>query len=249
MKAALLGANGRLGRLVRAAWPDIRLFGRSAEPPDIDGFDVLIDMRGIVNGRGDVAGNVDIAQTALDLACKAHVGRVFLASSAAVYETLTGALHEDRAGPASPYALAKHAMEQMAADHPQTATCLRIGNVAGADAILGGWRAGFQLDQFADGATPARSYIGPQTFGTALKLLATRPGLPNVLNFATPGVIEMGALLDAAGLEWTPRPAPSSAIKTVALDMRRLQSFVSFSPEACSAAGIAKEWRMMMKGQ
>lgn len=245
MSVALLGASGRLGRMVRASWPQVRPFGRSATPSDLAGCHVLIDLRGIVNGRGDVNENVAIARSALQLGRAAQVSRVFLASSAAVYETLTDELHEDRAGPKSPYAKSKHAMERMAADHPQPSTCLRIGNVAGADAILGGWRPGFKIDQFPDGKTPERTYIGPRSFGLVMKALAGVPDLPPVLNFAAPGLVQMGSLLDAAGLAWTPQPAPATAIKRVALDMRRLQSFVPFSPEACSVDGIAAEWQMM----
>ena len=184
----------------------------------------------------------------------APVGRVpvLLASSAAVYGTRGGLLSETTPpAPVSAYGRAKAEMEARAADLGAelgvAVTALRIGNVAGADAILGGWREGFALDRFADGRTPRRSYIGPATLARVLSDLATRAvrrrDLPACLNVAAPGAVEMGALLDAAGRAWAPRPAPAAAIPEVVLDVTALAGLVALDPKAGTAQMLVAEWR------
>ena len=182
-------------------------------------------------------------------AAEAAGAHAFVCSSAAVYGRAGGVLQEDAApSPAAPYGESKAAMEaavlERAGRTGQGVTILRIGNVAGADAILGGWRAGFTLDRFADGTTPARSYIGPAGLARVLAGLAGLAGrqtLPQVLNIAAPGPVAMGALLDAAGLAWTPRPAPDTAIARVELATDRLQGLVPLDP--ASPGGLVAEWQ------
>ncbi|UWR86656.1 NAD-dependent epimerase/dehydratase family protein (plasmid) [Phaeobacter inhibens] len=182
----------------------------------------------------------DLALAALEAA--AHVRdagagapRVLLASSAAVYGTASGPLQEDTPlAPLAPYGLAKAEMEQAAraraAELGLGVTLLRIGNIAGIDAILGGWQPGFCLDQFADGQTPRRSYIGPRTLADVLATLICCPDLPQVLNIAQPGLVAMGDLLQAAGLEFARRPAPAQAIAEVQLDVTRLIGLLAAQP-------------------
>lgn len=190
--------------------------------------------------------NVDLGLGALALAQAAGVPRLLLASSAAVYGTGGNGLHEGAAvSPVSPYGNAKLAMEQAVlarARTEQKVTMLRIGNVAGADAILGGWRPGMALDRFPDGRTPRRSYIGPQTLARVLHRLCFDAALPEVLNIAAPRAVEMGALLDAAKLAWQPRPALPEAIPEVRLDTNALEARVAFAPENGTPAGLVGEW-------
>ncbi len=180
--------------------------------------------------------------------------RVLLASSAAVYGSEQGLLREDRAlAPLSDYGRAKAEMEAEGARLGQVlgvaVTALRIGNIAGLDAILGGWRPGFVLDWFADGRTPRRSYIGVSTLARVLERLVRTSDLPPVLNVAAPGMVEMGALLDAAGLAWTPRPAEEGAIPEVALDVARLAAFHPFAPRDSLPAAMVAEWRATEQGR
>lgn len=245
MSVAVLGGTGTLGRIMQVSWPEAQYFGRSATPREVEGATCLIDMRGIVPGRGDLQQNIAIAQQALDLAQTAGIAHVILPSTAAVYDRLPGPQREDQAAPRSEYAKSKIAMEEMAAAHPQSATALRIGNVAGADAVLGQWRPGFALDQLADGTTPRRTYIGLQSFGLGLKALAACADLPAVLNFAAPAVIEMGALLDAAGLAWSPRPASPQTIASVEMDLTRLSQTISLSGFARTPEALVAEWRLV----
>ena len=196
--------------------------------------------------------NIALAEAAVRAGAASGV-RVFIASSAAVYGDRPGLLDEAAAlAPVSPYGRAKAKMEARAAalgaELGVPVCALRIANVAGLDAILGGWRPGFELDRFADGRTPARSYIGPATLARVLGELLAVPDLPGALNIAAPGVVEMGALLDAAGLGWRPRPARPGAIARVALSTTALERFITLSPADGLAATLVGEWRDMTGG-
>jgi nucleoside-diphosphate-sugar epimerase len=216
------------------------------------GTSAILCLAGVVPGRG---GNLEDNTALAEAAIRAGVevgAKVLLTSSAAVYGNQAGMLDEDAPlVPVSAYGRAKADMEARAAalgrDLGGTVCALRIGNIAGIDAILGGWKPGFQLDRFADGRTPRRSYIGMRTLARVLGELVAAdvlPGaLPGALNVATPGVVEMGAVLDAAGLDWAPRPAPASTIGEVALSTQRLAGFVSL-PET-TPVGLVEEWRAL----
>lgn len=229
-------------------------------------FDPLSDREGLRHGAAGKAAILCLAggrcaplsdNTALALAAiragAAAGARVFLASSGAVYGDQPGALNE--AAPLKPvdaYGRAKAGMEQqgraLAADLDVPLCILRIGNIAGADAILGGWRPGFRLDRFGDGRTPRRSYVGPQTLARVLGDLVATPDLPDVLNLAAPGMVEMGALLDAAGLDWTARPAPDHAIAEVQLDVRALGVFTPLDTADSLPRNLVTEWRLADMG-
>ncbi len=192
----------------------------------------ILCLAGPVPGRGgDMQDNIQLGQAAVRAGAAAGV-RVLLASSAAVYGARSGLLHEDLPlTPANPYGRAKAAMEteahRLGRELGVAVCCLRIGNVAGFDAILGGWRPGFRLDRFADGRTPRRSYIGPLSLADVIACLLARPDLPACLNIARPGPVEMGALLQAAGRVFATAPAPETAIAEVALDVARLSAFLA----------------------
>lgn len=251
MRFVMLGAGGRLARLLRPRWPgpadwmtrtDADIDNPQVLDAVLDGADVIFCFAGATHDSGiPMERNVTLARKTLDAAKKA---RVFLFSSAAVYGALAGQLSED--GPTAPltaYAMSKCAMETMAAAHTSRSVSLRLGNVAGADAILGGWHPGFKLDQLADGTTPARSYIGPGRLAQVLHDLAHADALPPVLNVAAPGTIQMGHLLDAAALTWSPRPAVPQTIARVDLSTDGLAQFTTFDPSDSTAAGIVADWR------
>lgn len=202
---------------------------------------------------GDLVDNSALAEAAIRAAAKtgAKTGtRVILASSAAVYGNQPGALAETAPLiPMSDYGRAKVEMERRSAalaGRLGVPVCaLRIGNIAGVDAILGGWWPGFRLDRFADGRTPRRSYIGAVTLARVLGDLVRAPDLPGVLNIAAPGLVEMGALLEAAGLEWTAQPAPQTAIAEVALDVRCLGAFTTLSAADSQPQEMVAQWRKL----
>ncbi|WP_158971879.1 NAD-dependent epimerase/dehydratase family protein [Chachezhania sediminis] len=301
MRNVVLGANGRIGRVLQAAWPVLapdlaartvwtaRNWGASGGvSPDgavrgdhapYGGGSVQIDMLGdpaglarAVSGAGTIlclAGVVPAAArseaeydatVALGLAAvraAADSGaRLLLASSAAVYGSGAGLRAEtDTPAPVNPYGRAKAAMETdalaLAAERGVDLCCLRIGNIAGLDAALGGWAPGCAMDCFPDGRTPARSYVGPLTLARVLADLTVAPQLlPEVLNVAAPdpvgAPVEMGALLDAADCPWMPRPAPDTAIPVVGLDLTLLlapATGVTPVPGSAGARALAADWR------
>lgn len=271
-RVLVTGGTGRLGTLLARAWAQAGQQGLvwQARRPGYGGpvFDPLTDPRAyaaaakgaaaILSLGGRVAGNAaDLADhaalglAALRAAAAAGVPRVLLASSAAIYGGATCAKEEDPPAPAGDYGRAKLAMEAaalaFARAHPggPRVTCLRIANVAGADALLGAAPGpGPQmLDIFPDGAAPMRSYAGPAALAGILARLFARvadgTALPEVLNVALDGAVSMAALLDAAGREWAPRVAPASLLPLVRLDVTRLAALVGPLPRAEAAVIVA----------
>ena len=283
-RVLVLGAGGRLGRLLAAAWGDGRAAGLApvwqsrralagaarldplADPDGLTrlaaGAEALLVLAGTLPGRGGALSlNSELALAAL--AAAPPGAQVFLASSAAVYGP-GGArdFHEDDPpAPAAPYGAAKAAMEAAAAAWCREAgaraprlTVLRIGNVAGADALLGqggpGKEAGpVTLDRFADGTGPVRSYIGPATLAAVLAGLARRAAagraLPALLNIAAPGAVAMADLARAAGRDLLWRAAPEGAIARVVLDTTRLAGLVAPGPGSGDPARMVAEWRTL----
>lgn len=258
----VLGASGRLARLIRPFWENMPVRWQSRTPlngcarvdilndPDglkamLVGADCVICFAGVTPAPDACFDdNVSLARACLNAASNAHAGHVLLTSSAAVYGADDGDLSEAAdVHPISDYGRAKHQMEQMATLHSHPSTCLRIGNVVGADAAVGGWQPGAVMDQFPDGSTPTRSYIGPATLARALLRLATTPALPKILNLAAPGSLEMGALLTAADRPFSYRPAGPQTLANVTLDTRLLETFVPFSAQDSDPAQMVREWK------
>jgi nucleoside-diphosphate-sugar epimerase len=226
--------------------------------------DVVLDLAGPVPRPKTAPGRAVESFAAIPALARAvaHGARVaggkplLWASSAAVYGARAHCHEDDPVAPLSDYARAKVAGEAVLAQAPG-ACVLRIGNVAGADALLSGAMPGVPvtLHRFADGTTPLRSYLGPRALAAVLAGLVRRaaegavpgplPGVvPDVINVTGPGPgVEMAALLEAAGLRWTPEPAPDAALPAVVLDTGRLSGLVDLPTEAGTAPGIVADWR------
>lgn len=272
-RVLVLGATGRIGAILRKTWPGGRAVWQARKPQNVDqggdwtvldplrqpealaraasGCAAILCLAGVVPGSGGQPGdNRRLAEAAIR-AGAASGAAVFLASSAAVYGNRAGVL--DEATPLAPvndYGRAKADMEArgaaLGAELGVPVCALRIGNIAGVDAILGGWRPGFTLDRFKNRRTPRRSYIGVATLAAVLgELMGARGarGVPDTLNIASPGMIEMGALLDAAGLAWEPRAAREGAIAEVCLSTAALTRIIPL-PET-SADTLVREWHVM----
>jgi nucleoside-diphosphate-sugar epimerase len=260
MAIVVLGAGGRLGQLLRPVFPVEALWHsrKDVDTEDTDTLchalaqaDAVICLAGATIGSARAMQlNVTLAVRVLDAAQAAGAGRVLLFSSAAVYGRASGLLSEDTpAGPVHPYGVAKLQIEAMAAQHSHPNTAIRLGNVAGADAILGGWKPGFSLDTLPDGTTPMRSYIGPMRLAQVLNDLCNALHLRTNINVAAPGVVEMGALLDAAGLAWSRRPATDQTIAHVQMDTTHLIEVTNFAAADRTAQGIVTGWQTTKAAQ
>jgi nucleoside-diphosphate-sugar epimerase len=206
------GADGTL------AWDILR-----SPVPKLPAINGVVVLAGVTYGTvQDLALNTSLAQAGADLGRRLGVP-VLVASTQAVYGAQHGLLNESSAcNPTSSYGRAKLAMEQaIAAPH---VTCLRIGNVAGCDALAAAIESGLViLDQFPDGQGPRRSMIGPRDLEQVISALLAAPIRPAILNVARPGVLGMDAVLNAAGVDFDRREAPPGALPELALDVTLLQ--------------------------
>lgn len=244
MGPLVLGATGRVGCALRASGVMQGAIWQSRTPRA--GFltwDMLHDpapdvvCSGVIQLAGDVDSYAALAEVACDLGDALDVP-VLIASTQAVYGPQMGALSEDMpCQPASDYGRAKLAMEQAVAG--RRATCLRIGNVAGSDALFRSMTAGpVGLDEISAGQGPRRAMIGPVTLAhVLLGLLETE--IPPVLNVAQPGLIDMADLLRAAGATWAWQAAPETALAALELDLTALIGCISV-PVADPAALVVE---------
>lgn len=266
------GANGRLGSLLRLLWASgvcglTPLWsGRTAPPtgmawhigngsPMIPASGVVVlHLAAVLRGTpAQLARNAADTAVVCDAAIEAGARHVFVASTAAVYRPGAFDLAEtDLPDPANPYGASKLAAEVAARQmlshrHPPGLTILRIGNVAGADAVLGS--AGLVTLDPVPGqpAGPLRSYIGPGRLAQVLSALVGRAvsgqSLPEVLNIAEPGIVGMADLLTAADRSWHFGPPRPGTVARVGLDTGLLQSLVPMPP--ATARGIVADLRAM----
>lgn len=271
----VLGANGKIGQILQRVWVDQPLIWQARQPggpgwlrwslleetpppapaPDL----VLINLAGVVSGDAETqAQNTALALAACDLAERWQARHVFHASSAAVYGAAGQAgqlLAED--GPATPisaYGAAKLAMEAAVAARSRVGgpgfTCLRIGNIVGADALIGNGRVGedVRLDPVPGQACgPMRSYIGPAALARILAGLADlaqrNAPLPGLLNIAAPGLVGMADLLRATAIRWHWGPDNPQVLPRVGLDTARLEALLPGIAGSAEAASMVGEWR------
>ncbi|MBL4811521.1 MAG: NAD-dependent epimerase/dehydratase family protein [Rhodobacteraceae bacterium] len=262
----ILGAGGRLGKGLFSLWkaghlpelgaphwqsrsaPDMQNWDFSRDrPPDRLAPRGMIVLAGVTSGSdAALAANAALALAACDLALQLNIGPVLLLSSAAVYGRAAGPQAEAlNPLPANAYGSAKLEMERAVASHAARPCCLRSANVAGFDALFGAaGRGPVQLDQFADGSSPRRAYIGPLSLGRCLATLLAAPSLPPLLNLAAPSTASMSAILQAAQLEWTWVSAPQSALRDVSLDTGLLQSIAPVPAAANLAETLVSQARL-----
>ena len=248
----ITGAGGRLGRLLRCLWPealDRRLapvwFARNEKIPGVFGWDMGHEPapelpRGavILHLAGSATALAEYRASTLAICAAAHAsgGRhLLVASTGAVYRPQVQDNSEvTPPDPPNAYGLAKLAAEQAAREAIGEAslTLLRIGNIAGADALLGGNAPGRRvvLDPVAGQNGPERSYIAPtvlaQVFSRLAALAVEGAALPGVLNVAQPGRIAMGDLLEAAGREWSFGPPRDGVLPRLTLNTDRLAALL-----------------------
>ncbi|MES2433369.1 MAG: NAD(P)-dependent oxidoreductase [Pseudomonadota bacterium] len=262
----VVGASGRVGRLLAQGWalggmaPTLqhRGAGLAADLPQMEWyplsgaalepgrFRAMIVLAGAV--RGDLALNVQLSEACCAAAVQTGISQVLLASSSAVYGVNGGlACSEDTpCAPVNDYGRAKLEAEAVAdlwRGRGLAITALRIGNVAGADALLGGMQPGqpTKIDAFADGTGPVRSYIGPITLADVLAQLLGQT-LPPLLNIGAPNPVAMADLAQAAGADWHYQPAPATAYQRITLDCSLLAQHYRFAENQSDAAAMVAEW-------
>jgi nucleoside-diphosphate-sugar epimerase len=249
MRILILGAQGKLGRMLSQIWADhdqITCICASSRPapgmvlwkpgqiwPGPRDYDAIVALWGVTSGA-DLEENSDLAIAALELARDLEVPCVVHCSSIAVYGPGRDIGEERIPHPVNPYGRAKLRMEQVIArwhqNHPEiTSVIARIGNVIGADSLAAQIATGglVQLDQFPDGLGPQRSYITAKDLaGCFHALLQNRA--TGIWNIAAPGALHMAELLDHAGTCWSWQPAPERAVQHVTMNTSRIQSIYSF---------------------
>jgi UDP-glucose 4-epimerase len=272
-RVLVVGASGRVGRMLARVWqgmglrptlqhrsaalpfdlPQIQWAPMAESLPKRD-YAAMIVLAGVVPGQGDLAQNAAIAAACLTAAEAAGIGQVLLASSSAVYGSNGGVAfsEDDATRPVNDYGQAKLAMEAVALPfrtRGMQVCALRIGNVAGADALLLNVAAGQKVwvDQFADGAGPLRSYVGPQAMAQVLAQLVGQ-ALPDILNLAAPQPVTMADLARAAKADWDWRPAPTSAFQRITMDCSRLAGLYAFATKDSQAANMVAEWHATKEG-
>lgn len=216
----------------------------------------MIVMAGVTpTTPGGLDANADIAVAWLQAAKALGVKRVLVASSSAVYEPGEGTLLNENSplASANDYGRAKIAMEQAVAQYRTDieVCCLRIGNVLGADAlIMNGADATkenpLQLDRFASGGGPVRSYIDPVTLSEVLHSLVTRQKpLPDIVNVACVQPTSMQSIADAAQIPWQWKPAGPNANERIALDCSILADIHAFNEQDGDPARMVHRLNMI----
>ncbi|MDO6735075.1 SDR family oxidoreductase [Octadecabacter sp. 1_MG-2023] len=267
MTTILLGANGRLGTILshfaRGAGLDWKTQARQGDADIIwsgDFGDTAADQvfqndATILNFIGETgtdktqleSANVDFVEQLLEKASQSNVKHVILASSAAVYGAGDGTPFKemDQTAPLNAYGKSKAAMEHIAKDFAATSsapkiTIARIGNVAGADALLAAAHryladsAAMPLHRFSDGTASVRSYIGPYDFFVAIKALIPTPDTKlRTVNVVQQQPVSLDKLLAAykvhllPDLNWIDEPAPNGVPHSVVLSTDTLQTIVT----------------------
>ncbi|MFQ6773797.1 NAD-dependent epimerase/dehydratase family protein [Cereibacter sphaeroides] len=270
----VLGSTGRIGRFLRRAWAEppeglVPVWhGRDgsadlqwdmlAAPYPGGAARVVLGLAGVTDRTGRLGDNVALGLAGCRAAGAAGAAHVFLLSSGAIYGSARSEdlREEDEPAPDTAYGAAKLRMEQAALDWSRTArtglTILRLGNVAGADALLGPKRPPGQaivLDPVPGARGPVRTYIGPQSLAAVLARLARLAdagvALPSILNLGAPPPVDMADLLEAAGLDWRWGPPRPGVIPRVGLALDRLAALCPLPPDAGAPDRLVDEWRAL----
>lgn len=213
----------------------------TAPPALLRPISAVIVLAGVTHGTPEeLQQNTRLAQAGSDLARTLEV-KALVASSQAVYGRQEGALSEtDIPYPATSYGQAKWNMEQAVNDQTHV-TCLRIGNVAGCDGLFQAMARGpVQIDQFPDGQSPRRMMIGPcELARTLAKLSITDTLLPAILNVASPLLVTMSEMAEAAEAAWEWKSAPQDALPVLEMDVSALLAHITL-PRATAKDIVAQ---------
>ena len=268
-RVLLLGANGKLGRMLRFQWsssgPDIipivrkplptgeRVWAPGDDTAELPRVDAVLALWGRTSGTEvELTENVSLGVSAMELGMALGAGHVIHCSSAAVYKPGATPRTEAQTDPQNLYGKSKLAMEQAVSAFQSLnggpkASILRIGNVAGADSLFVNLarRKVIELDTFADGSGPQRSYIAPRDLAHVIEMVLQHPpeeGL-RVMNVAAPRVTAMADIVKATGTALHRKAADAAAAPMVALDVTQQQALAVLPDSAADAAYLVTEAR------
>lgn len=239
-------------------WPDLsesQPLRKLAER--LGGIDAICVFSGVSRGdKSDIDAmreGTEITRRALMSAYEVGIPKILIASSSSVYGLRpevglgTPFAETDPCAPANAYGRAKYEAEQALIG--KGITHLRIGNVAGADALLqqlanGPLPSPLPLDIYPDGDGPRRSYISPVSLAmTMAALMRTDKQLPPVLNVASLHPVSMKSLLDVVGQTYTERLSRDASHQSITLDCHRLSELVGAEVLNETAVDIVARWR------
>lgn len=220
----------------------------------IDVFWMLAGVTGTQSSN--LSQNAEIAEYILDAALIARPNRILLASSSAVYGFLSDApYHESgECSPANLYGESKLLMEKVAESDKYAdleVSSLRIGNIAGADALVTNAKAlacgeCLSIDMFANGLGPLRSYIGPMRFTQVLiSLSRATTRLPKVLNIADNSPIYMETLAKGLGYNWRYKACSNEHIQNITMDTERLDAILDDLGSACEQPSSVRDLKKL----
>jgi UDP-glucose 4-epimerase len=217
-------------------------------------LDVMIVLAGVTPRTGkDLSLNTSLAMRCLEAAKFVGIKRVLLASSSAVYGIGSGKPFDesDIARPINEYGAAKLEMEKACdewRDNKLEVCCLRIGNVAGADALLLNIAESLpnkpvKIEIFKDGHGPMRSYIGPETLSQVLHSLSSQKRkLPDIINIAAPAPIYMESLAAELGIQCLKVKSGAQSIQNITLNCDRLKKYHHFIDNDSAPSSMVSQW-------
>lgn len=261
------GANGRVGRFLRAAWqaqsqilpvwcarrpPADIVWSPGQDVPELPRCGTVLALWGRTSGdAATLAQNSALVHDALRLARVCGAGRIIHLSSTAVYGPGTRMPETRDPAPVNAYGAAKLGMERTIEDLPPTGprhVILRVANVVGADSLAGALRGPKRpvtLDRFEDGTGPCRSYAAPGDLARVFAALMHLPGdrLPQVMNVAAPHPVAMADLARAAGRQVVWRDAPSGAQPCVSVETERLERTLPGTIRCFTPTQMIADWQ------
>lgn len=266
-RVLLLGANGKLGQMVRYFWPkgsDLVTVARRAPADvvwsigqsmqDFPSADVVLALWGQTKvEEHNLQENADLAAVAQDIGQQVGARMVVHASTAAVYRpTKTPSKEGDPIDPQNLYGQSKAMMEDVLAT-PQgpKPIIFRIGNVIGADGLFNAIQTGntLTLDAFEDGKGPQRSYLTPDFLTHVLWCVSQMmpEDLPTILNLSQRPDLWMKDILHALDHPYTMQPAPKGANQFACLDPSLLYSVLDLSQDTKPMQDLLAPWQEFKK--
>ena len=189
----------------------------------------VVSTLGVTSGSEEaLAENVRLTRFAQEIGASVGARRVFHFATGAIYAPSAQTLTEDsETVPRHAYGRSKLMAElAVPAARAHRATFLRLGNVAGADALFRAFSRNelVTLDRFSDGRGPQRTYVAPDDLVKVLiHLMYNRvEELPHALNVGGRVPVDMAEIVKARNIPMQRVAAPATALPIQWLSVDRL---------------------------